>query len=78
MACSQVPKSFSFCATKHVRPVKETGSTDPRGGLAELVRKSGLKDESQEGLTWWMGPGHWLREEDAVPRANKLAAGRSN
>ena len=32
-----------LCATKHVRPVKETGSSDLGGGLAELVRKSGAQ-----------------------------------
>ena len=32
-----------LCATKHVRPVKETGSSDLGGGLAELVRKSGVQ-----------------------------------
>ena len=32
-----------LCATKHVRPVEETGSSDLGGGLAELVRKSGAQ-----------------------------------
>ena len=39
-ACSQMPNSFSFCDTKHLRPVKEIGSTDLGGGLAERVRKN--------------------------------------